>query len=67
ARNVASRQGREDYVRVRFEQDSNALLAYPLQGKSGLVKTLVEAQGLLRIPAELEGFEQGSEHDIILL
>lgn len=69
SRNLASRQGREDYVRVRLEQrGQNELpLAHPIQGKSGLVRTLVEAHGLLRIPADLEGFEAGSQHEIILL
>lgn len=69
SRNLASRQGREDYVRVRLEQrEENELpLAHPIQGKSGLVRTLVEAHGLLRIPSDLEGFEAGSRHEIILL
>lgn len=69
SRNLASRQGREDYIRVRLEQSGNneLPLAHPIQGKSGLVRTMVEAHGLLRIPADLEGFVAGSQHEIILL
>ncbi|MFP5239954.1 MAG: gephyrin-like molybdotransferase Glp [Acidobacteriota bacterium] len=68
ARNVASRQGREDYVRVRLEQAGDGgLKAHPLLGKSGLVKTLVQAQGLVRIPADLEGLEAGTTHQVVLL
>ncbi len=57
ARNIASKQGREDYVRVRLEYSSGAELplAVPLIGKSGLLKTMLQADGLVRIPAEQEG------------
>ncbi|TVM15409.1 molybdopterin molybdenumtransferase MoeA [Oceanidesulfovibrio indonesiensis] len=60
-RNVASRQGREDYVRVRFERSlrSDQLLAQPVLGPSGLLRTLVEADGLVRIPAGDEGLYEG--------
>ncbi len=68
ARNVASRQGREDFIRVRLEQTPRGgLEAVPVLGKSGLVKTLVQAQGLIRIPAQLEGLEAGSIHGVMLL
>jgi molybdopterin molybdotransferase len=67
ARNVASRQGREDYVRVRLEAEGGRVLAHPVLGKSGLLKTLVQAQGLMRIPAGLEGLEAGSTVRVMLL
>ena len=60
ARNVASRQGREDYIRVRLtRQETGPPLAHPLLGKSGLLRTLLQADGLVVIPAETEGLEQG--------
>ena len=56
ARNVASKQGREDHVRVRLEKRPGELpLAYPVLGKSGLLKTLLLADGVITIPADLEG------------
>ena len=68
SRNVASRQGREDFVRVRLGADSGGLLeAVPVLGKSGLLKTLVQAQGLIRIPAGLEGLEAGAKIQVTLL
>jgi len=68
ARNVASRQGREDWVRARLAPSGGPLPdATPVLGKSGLVKTLVQAQGLLRIPAGLEGLEAGSTVEVVLL
>lgn len=61
SRNIASKQGREDHVRVRLEQRPGQLpLAHPVLGKSGLLKTLLLADGLIVIPADREGFVGGS-------
>lgn len=65
-RNVASRQGREDYVRVRLEDGPEGLAAVPMLGKSGLLRTLIDSQGLIRVPADLEGLEAGSVVDVLL-
>ncbi|MEG2173344.1 MAG: molybdopterin molybdotransferase MoeA [Desulfovibrionaceae bacterium] len=73
SRNVASQQGREDYVRVRLEPRTNPHgtplppLAVPLLGLSGLLRTLTEAQGLVRIAAPKEGLEQGQMVDALLI
>lgn len=70
SRNMASRQGREDYVRVRLDWSTipNALpTAVPVTGLSGLLRTLINAHGLLRIPADLEGIEAGREVEILLI
>lgn len=65
ARNAASRPGREDFVRIRLEQRENALpLAHPVLGRSGLLKTLLGADGLMPIAAESEGLYEGSEVDV---
>jgi len=67
AKNIASRQGREDYVRVRLEQEgTGALLAVPILGMSGLLRSLTGAHGLVRIPASLEGLEVGRQVDVLL-
>ena len=67
-RNVPSRQGREDYVRVVLEPREGELpLAVPRMGKSGLLRTLVAAHGLLRIDEEEEGLRQGTVVDVRLL
>ncbi len=69
ARNLASRQGREDYVRVRLEPSSpgDLPLAVPVFGKSGLLKTMLQADGLVRIPAEQEGLLKTSEVRVLAL
>ncbi|MDD4650198.1 MAG: molybdopterin molybdotransferase MoeA [Desulfoplanes sp.] len=59
--NVSSRQGREDYIRVGLEfSTDHSVLAVPKKGKSGLLRTLVQCDGLVRIPAESEGLIAGS-------
>ena len=60
--NIPSQRGREEYVRVRLENG----VATPLFGKSGLLNTLVQSDGLIRIPAGAEGLEQGSKVEVIL-
>lgn len=70
SRNMASKQGREDYLRVRLEApatDRDLPLAVPVPGLSGLLRTLLDAQGLVRIDANLEGLEEGSVVDVLLL
>jgi molybdopterin molybdotransferase len=61
--NVPSSKGREDYIRVVLRDG----IATPLFGKSGLLNTLAKSNGLLRVPAESEGFETGRTVEIILL
>lgn len=61
ARNIASRQGREDYVRVELEERKGQLpLAVPVLGKSGLLGSMLKAQGLVCIPQADEGLKGGS-------
>lgn len=56
ARNVASKPGREDYIRIRLEErDGEPPLAHPVLGKSGLLRTMIQANGLAAIPADAEG------------
>ena len=66
-RNVASAQGRRDFIRVLLEQEGNELTASPVLGKSGLIRTMVHADGLLEIGDHVEGIEKGSTAQIILL
>jgi molybdopterin molybdotransferase len=61
ARNLSSAQGRVDFVRVRLEYEDGALYAEPLLGKSGLIHTMVKADGLVRIAAHVEGLDKGDQ------
>jgi molybdopterin molybdotransferase len=67
-RNLESRQGREDFVRVRLEASGDGLpIAQPVIGKSGLLRTLLQSQGLLVIPAAVEGYREGEDVDVWML
>jgi molybdopterin molybdotransferase len=57
SRNVASAMGREDWVRVRLREAGGELIAEPVLGKSGLISTMVAADGLIRIDLNSEGLE----------
>ena len=61
-RNIPSERGREEYVRVKLLGDE----AMPLFGKSGLLNTLVESDGFIRILQGCEGLEAGCEVDVTL-
>jgi len=59
SRNLAGASGREDYVRVRLREEGNTLWADPVLGPSGLLSPLVTSDGLVVIPLDLEGLNQG--------
>ncbi|MCD6137443.1 MAG: molybdopterin molybdotransferase MoeA [Deltaproteobacteria bacterium] len=67
SRNLASVQGREDYIRIKLVQKGEHLYAEPLLGKSGLIHTMVKADGLIRIDRNSEGLERNSPVKVILL
>ena len=67
SRNLASAQGRVDYVRVRLFQKDGATWAEPILGKSGLISTMVKADGLIEIGMNAEGLDEGVEVEVILL
>ena len=60
SRNLASAQGRVDYVRVRLYDVDGQTMAEPVLGKSGLINTMVKADGLIAIGMNTEGLEQGT-------
>lgn len=59
ARNVSSTTGREDYVQVRLEERDDGLWAVPVFGKSNLIYTLVNAEGVIQIPLDSNGTRAG--------
>jgi len=65
-RNLASVQGREDYVRVKLVRQGDQLNAEPILGKSGLIRTMVKADGLVRINSNTEGLDRGTPVKVIL-
>ena len=66
SRNLASVQGREDYVRVRLLPGENQVYADPILGKSGLIHTMVKADGFIRIDMNSEGLDEGTLVNVML-
>ncbi len=65
SRNVASRQGRIDFIRVQLRLEENRLWADPVLGKSGLISTMVNADGLVEIDINTEGLDKGELVEVI--
>lgn len=63
---VHSTIGLEEFVRVRLEQGADGqLTAQPVFGKSGVLSTMVKADGVLVVPMNLEGFARGDSVEVI--
>jgi molybdopterin molybdotransferase len=67
SRNVSSAQGRVDYIRVRVDRKEGSLWAEPILGKSGLINTMVKADGLIEIGMNTEGLDKGAKVEVIPL
>ncbi len=67
ARKLASNMGMDDWVRVRIGRVGGSLVATPLPRGAGVLTSLVRADGLLVVPAGLEGHHPGEEVDVALL
>ncbi|QUH26848.1 gephyrin-like molybdotransferase Glp [Serpentinicella alkaliphila] len=52
--------GREVYYMVTLDETDTGYIAYPVNGKSGMVSLLSKAEGYIRIPMEKEGIEVGT-------
>jgi molybdopterin molybdotransferase len=66
SRNIESESGRDDYIRVKLTEKDQEWIAEPLFGKSGLISTLVDADGLLRVDRNTEGLYQGQFVDVMV-
>ncbi|MBN2061026.1 MAG: molybdopterin molybdotransferase MoeA [Deltaproteobacteria bacterium] len=66
SRNIESASGRDDYIRVRLSHMKGRLVAEPIFGKSGLISTLVEADGLVKVGRNTEGLYEGQRIKVML-
>ncbi len=66
-KSVYSQAGRTDFVRISLEEKNGELLATPLLSKSGLIMTLVKADGMLCIPEDLLGYEKDEEVEVEII
>jgi molybdopterin molybdotransferase len=66
SRNLASSQGRVDYIRVKLVRKGKVLFAEPIIGKSGLISTMTKSDGLVKIGINKEGLYKGLCVSVIL-
>jgi putative molybdopterin biosynthesis protein len=64
---IASHLGLEELVRVTLGRVEQRLVAVPLRRGAGVITTMVQADGLMRIPSLSEGINAGDQVDIELL
>jgi molybdenum cofactor synthesis domain-containing protein len=68
ARRVPSSPGVRDFVRVIVRKANSSYIAEPIRTRgSGIISSMVKANGLVVIPEEKEGIEEGEEVDVTLL
>jgi len=66
-RKIASKLGMEELVRVRLGKVGDNLVANPLPRGAGTVTSIVQADGIVRIGADLEGYRPDQEVAVELL
>jgi putative molybdopterin biosynthesis protein len=66
-RKVVSPMGDEEFLRVTLGQVGGRIVATPLPGGSGILMSLVRADGIVRIPRGEEGFDAGAVVPVSLL
>ncbi|WP_404330515.1 molybdopterin biosynthesis protein [Mesobacillus maritimus] len=66
-RRLVSTMGAEDFIRMNIGYVNGQFIANPLTRAAGVTMSLVRADGLLVIPPELLGYEQGDTVEIELL
>lgn len=64
--NIASESGREDYVPARLLWTADGYEAEPVFGKSNLIYTLVNADGLIKVPLNKSGLMAGETVTVTL-
>lgn len=67
SRNVPSSSGRVDFIRVKLTHKDGTLWADPILGKSGLINTMIKADGLVQVGINTEGLDEGAEVDVLPL
>ncbi len=66
-RKMPSKLGLEEFVRVIMGRVGGRLVAMPIQRGAGIITSLTRADGILQIPQELEGMDEGAPVGIRLL
>lgn len=66
AENLPSRLGVEEAVRIKLHFSEEGLVAHPLPRGASVLSSLSRADGILQVPANIEGFSEGREVEVSL-
>jgi len=67
-RRIASEAGVKDFVRVHVKGSEDGYIAEPIRVKgSGVISSMVRANGIIIVPEGKEGLEEGEEVEVILI
>ena len=66
-RKTPSKLGLEEFTRVILGKVEGRLVAMPIQRGAGIITSLTRADGILQIPQEQEGADEGEEVEIRLM
>jgi molybdenum cofactor synthesis domain-containing protein len=67
SRDIPSKLGTEEFIRVNIGRVGDRLVATPLSRAAGSITSLTRAEGIIRIPSLSEGVTQNEEVDAELL
>jgi putative molybdopterin biosynthesis protein len=67
SRKSASRLGMEEFLRVKLGEVGGHLVALPAKRGASVITSLIEADGVVRVPPGSEGIETGEEVEVELL
>ncbi len=66
-RRIASRPGVRHYVRVKLSKNDEEILATPIRiSGSGIISSLIKADGFVIVPEDVEGYEEGQEVQVLI-
>jgi len=66
-RKVASKLGSEEFVRVKLSYTEDRIVATPLARGASVLNSLVRADGIMRIPSNLEGLTSNETVEVELM
>ncbi|MGQ9858836.1 MAG: molybdopterin biosynthesis protein [Thermodesulfobacteriota bacterium] len=67
SRKIACRIGMEELVRVRLGEVGGKMVATALPRAAGSITSLTKADGILRVPRDVEGYDEGEQLEVELL
>jgi len=67
SRKLVSPQGVDEFVRVKLGRVGDRTIATPISRGAGVLTSLIRADGIVKVPRFLEGYEAGGQVEVELL